>query len=107
MELFKKAHRSFITTWLSERGIIDKEDSSDLKTMLKKVSKACSQAVGTDRKYLLLILYVLYFSLGTYSWKYRFSYLADRNIPALRLRFIYTFRLFTSRKTRRDRTGFN
>ena len=105
VELFKKAHRSFITSWLTVHGIID--GNEDLKTTLNKASKACRNIEGPDREYLLLIIYVLYFSLGSGSWLYRFRYLFDRNLIVFRIRFIYTFRLFVSRKTRLDRTGFN
>ena len=105
IELFKKAHKSFITSWLAERGIIEEGDS--LKTMLEKSSKAFSSTSEPDKKYLIPIIYTLYFSLGTDAWRYRFRYLFDRNLVVFRIRFIYTFRLFVSRKTRRDRTGFN
>lgn len=107
VELFKKAHRGFITDWLTNHGIIEETDADDLRIMLKKASEAYRKLRHEDQEYLLMIIYVLYFSLGTDSWAYRFKYLTDRNLPALRIRFIYTFRLFVSRKTRRDRTGFN
>lgn len=107
VELFKKAHRKLITDWLTRYGIIEYTDAGDLRIMLKKASKAYRNVRHEDQEYLLMIIYVLYFSLGTDSWAYRFKYLADRNMPALHIRFIYTFRLFVSRKTRRDRTGFN
>lgn len=105
VSLFKKAHKAFITDWLISRHIISPED--DLVTMLHKSSSAMRRMTGEDKEYLKHILYVLYFSLGTYSWKYRFSYLVDRNLIAFRIRFIYTFRLFVSSRTRRNRTGFN
>lgn len=105
VELFKKAHRSFITSWLTVHGIIDGDE--DLKTTLNKASKACRNIEGPDREYLLLIIYVLYFSLGSDIWLYRLRYIFDRNLIVFRIRFIYTFRLFVSSKTRRDRTGFN
>ena len=107
VDLFKKAHRSFITTWLISRNIVDKADIYDLKTMLSKASKAFRHISGEDKEYLAHIIYVLYFSLGTYSWIYRFRYLVDCNLIMSHVRFIYTFRLLVSSRTRRDRTGFN
>ena len=107
--LFKKAHREFIINWLLARGIIASEDTEDLKVMLQKASLAL---VGTskddkDWEYLRNIVYVLYFSMGTYSWAWRLRYLFDRNMIAFRIPFIYTFRLFVSIRTRKNRTGFN
>lgn len=106
-EYFKKAHRKFITSWLTDHSIITREDTSDLKIMLAKCSQAYPSVTDTeDRKFLTNIIYILYFCLGTDDWGYRFRYLADRNFIAFRLRFIYTYRLFFSRKTRRNRAGF-
>ena len=105
-ELFKEIHRRFITGWLLDRGIICQEDTSDLHKMLEKCSREYDRISGEDRRYLDHIIYVLYFSLGTYDWRYRFRYLADRNLTVFRIRFIFTFRLFFSRKTRLERTGF-
>ena len=107
--LFKKAHREFITNWLLCRGIIASEDSTDIKVMLKKASRALADTKkdDTDWEYLRNIVYVLYFSLGTYSWAWRFRYLIDRNMITLRIPFIFTFRLFVSSRTRKNRTGFN
>ena len=107
--LFKRAHREFITNWLLCRGIIASEDSTDIKVMLKKASRALADTRkdDTDWVYLRNIVYVLYFSLGTYSWTWRFRYLLDRNMIALRIPFIFTFRLFVSSRTRKNRTGFN
>lgn len=105
--LFKKTHKSFIINWLLSKGIIGPGDTDDFVLMLEKASKALGGATGEDREYLLYIVYVLYFSLGTYSWGYRFRYLFDRNGIVFRIRFIYTFRLFVSSRTRRNRTGFN
>ena len=104
--LFKQAHRSLILNWLLKHGIIADEDRSDLRTILSKASAAYSRTYGDSRNYLAYIIYVLYFSLGTDKWTYRLKYLTDSNLIALRIKFVYTFRLFFSRKTRRDRTGF-
>lgn len=107
--LFKKAHKEFITNWLISRGIITPDDSSDIKTMLEKASQtlASGMAGSEDNEYLIHIVYVLYFSMGTYSWGWRFRYLFDSNRVAFRIPFIYTFRLFVSSKSRKNRTGFN
>ena len=107
--LFKKAHREFIINWLLSREIITQEDSTDLKIMLKKASQALlsTRKEDADWEYLRNIVYVLYFSIGTYSWAWRFRYLFDRNMIALRIPFILTFRLFVSSRTRKNRTGFN
>ena len=107
VSLFKKAHKAFIINWLISRQIITQKDSSDLQVMLHKASSALRTTKGDDRRYLMLIVYVLYFSLGTYSWIWRLRYLTDRNLLAFRIRFIYTFRLFVSSRTRKNRTGFN
>lgn len=103
-ELFKKAHKKFITEWLIANGITSSEDT-DLKVMLKKASRAYSEACKEDRKQLKYIIHVLYFSLGTIDKKYRLLYFFDRNLIAFRIRFIYTYRLLFSTRTRRDRTG--
>ena len=107
--LFKKAHREFLINWLLSRCIITSEDSTDIKILLKKASQALANTRkdDTDWEYLRNIVYVLYFSLGTYSWAWRFRYLIDRNMIALRMPFIFTFRLFVSSRTRKNRTGFN
>ena len=105
--LFKKAHKKFITDWLISRSIITNKDSEDLETMLRKASRAFSAIDGEDREYLMLIVYVLYFSLGTYSWIWKLRYIFDKNMIAFRIPFIYTFRLFFSSRTRKNRTGFN
>ena len=107
--LFKRAHREFILNWLLSRGIIASEDSTDIKVMLKKASQALRDTKRDDEnwEYLRNIVYVLYFSLGTYSWTWRFRYLIDRNMVAFRIPFIFTFRLFVSSRTRKNRTGFN
>ena len=108
--LFKKAHREFITNWLLSHQIITADESSDLEVMLNKATAALHKRKNTCnefRKYLTYIVYVLYFSLGTYSWTYRFRYLFDRNLVAFRIPFIYSFRLLTSSRTRKNRTGFN
>ena len=70
-------------------------------------SKLGSLISGPEcRDFLAYIIYVLYFSLGTDKWIYRLRYLTDRNLIVLRVKFVYTFRLFFSRKTRKNRTGF-
>ena len=109
LSLFKKAHREFITKWLLLHEIITDDDATDLETMLRKASAALRhKTFGTsDREYLTLIVYVLYFSLGTYSWKWKLRYLFDGNAISLRIPFIYTFRMLFSSKTRKNRTGFN
>lgn len=103
--LFKKAHKSFILNWLIQKEVITEDDCDDLKTILSKASAAYKRQC-VDRKYLAYIIYVLYFSLGTDEWMYRLKYLTDSNLIALQVKFVYTFRLFFSRKTRRNRTGF-
>lgn len=104
-ELFRKAHKSFVTDWLLKRDIITREDSKDLTRMLEKSSGAFRNAEGDDRKGLALVIYLLYFSLGTLDWKYRLRYIADRNFIPFRTRFILNYRLFFSRKKRRSRIG--
>lgn len=103
-ELFKKAHKNFITDWLVGHDIISAEDT-DLKIMLKNASRAYNKACREDKIFIKYIIYVLYFSLGTIEKRYRLLYFTDRNLIAFRIRFIYTYRLLFSRRTRRDRTG--
>ena len=105
--LFKKAHRSFVTQWLISHGIIEADDAADLKTMLKKSTHAYRSCTDDDsRRCLANIIFVLYFALGTNDRRYRFRYLLDTNLIAFRLRFVYTFRLLFSRKSRHNRNGF-
>ena len=127
--LFKQAHKSFILNWLLQHKIISADDCDDLKTILSKASAAFRELSKTydtssdtanrhaqqtekeygteeDKSYLAYIIYVIYFSLGTDKWIYRLKYLTDSNLIALRIKFVYTFRLFFSSKTRRNRTGF-
>ena len=118
ISLFKKAHKSFILNWLLKHEIITDRDCDDLTTILSKTSAAYrrlpqNSSSGTSlisgpecRDFLAYIIYVLYFSLGTDKWIYRLRYLTDRNLIVLRVKFVYTFRLFFSRKTRKNRTGF-
>ena len=105
-ELFKKAHREFIISWLTAKGIIESSDRHEMKLMLRKASSAFRTSDKSDQRWLSLIIYVLYFSIGTDQWSYRFKYLTDRNMTAFRIKFMLTFRMFFSRKTRRDRSGF-
>ena len=107
LSLFKKAHREFIINWLLSRDIITKNDSSDLEAMLRKASAALRTTDGEDREYLSFIVYILYFSIGTYSWTWKLRYLFDRNMIVFKIPFICTFRLLFSSKTRKNRTGFN
>ena len=107
LSLFKKAHREFIINWLLSRDIITKNDTSDLETMLRKASAALRITDGEDREYLSFIVYILYFSIGTYSWTWKLRYLFDRNMIVFKIPFICTFRLLFSSKTRKNRTGFN
>ena len=106
VELFKRAHKKFILCWLLSHGVIDESDCNDLKLMLKKASKAFRKSKGEDRRALTLIIYILYFSLATTEWKYRFIYPFDRNLIIFRIEFIFSVRFYVSRKTRRNRTGF-
>lgn len=104
---FKQAHKEFILNWLIEHKIIEATDADDLRVMLSKCSGAYSSVTDKEeRKYLTNIIYVLYFCLGTYDRTYRVKYLADRNLIAFRIRFILTYRLLFSRKTRKHRAGF-
>ena len=107
LSLFKKAHREFIINWLLSRDIITKNDPSDLEAMLRKASAALRTTDGEDREYLSFIVYILYFSIGTYSWTWKLRYLFDRNMIVFKIPFICTFRLLFSSKTRKNRTGFN
>ena len=107
LSLFKKAHREFIINWLLSRDIITKNDSTDLEAMLRKASAALRTTDGEDREYLSFIVYILYFSIGTYSWTWKLRYLFDRNMIVFKIPFICTFRLLFSSKTRKNRTGFN
>lgn len=105
VELFKKAHESFITDWLIKHGVIATDERGDMKVMLEKASHAYTKASPEGRKCLKYIIYILYYSLGTLEKKYRLRYLTDRNLIAFRIRFIYTYRLLFSIRTRRDRSG--
>ena len=104
---FKKAHKKLITNWLIRKEIIGSEVEHSLKDMLDCACKAYKTVNAEDKKYLAHIIYVLYFSLATYLKKYKWLYLLDSNLIAFKIKFIFTFRLFFSRKTRKDRTGFN
>ena len=106
VELFKKAHKKFILGWLISHGVIDESDCDNLKCILKKASKAFRTSKGEDRRALTLIIYVLYFSLATTDWKYKFIYPFDRNLIIFRIEFIFSVRFYVSQKTRRNRTGF-
>lgn len=128
VSLFKQAHKSFILNWLLQNDIIEDNDRSDLKVIMSKASAAfrdlsearnssdtanglslkAEKKYGTEeaKSFLAHIIYVIYFSLGTDRWIYRLKYLTDSNLIVLRIKFVYTFRLFFSRKTRRNRTGF-
>lgn len=104
---FKKAHKDFVTKWLTSHCVINAEDTADLKVMLEKCSLAYSSGHDKEhRKHLAHIIYVLYFALGTYRTSYRLRYLFDRNLIAFRLRFVYSFRLLFSKKSRHNRNGF-
>ena len=106
VELFKRAHRSFINNWLLDRNIIQEDDCNDLKAMLRKASAAYSASDKNDeRRQLAHIIYVIYYSLGTLNRKYRLAYLADRNLIAFRIKFILTFRLLFSGEKRVSRSG--
>lgn len=106
VELFKKAHKSFINNWLLNHGIIRKNDCKDLKVMLRKASAAYSICESSEeRRQLAHIIYVLYYSLGTFDWKYRLSYLTDKNLIVRRIKFILTFRLLFSGKKRLFKSG--
>ena len=104
---FKKAHKNLIINWLINKGIICGNREYTLEEMLDATRGAYRSADVNDRKYLAHIIYVLYFSLATYRCKYKWAYLFDRNRFAFKIKFIFTFRLFFSRKTRKNRTGFN
>ena len=105
-DCFKKAHRELINGWLVQRGIISSQECGQLKVMLKKASDAFGRYEGRERHQLALIIYVLYFCIGTYQWRYRFRFLSDRNLIAFRIRFVLTFRLFISSRSRKNRCGF-
>ena len=106
-DLFKKARKSFIMNWMLSRGIITLEDEGNLKSVLAKASQAYSSCTAEeDRKYLANIIYILYFTLVKEDWKYRFRYLADRNLIALRLRPIFTLRLLFTGKKRCNKPAF-
>jgi hypothetical protein len=104
MELFKKAHKSFIINWLLNKGIISAEDSDNLKAMLGKSLKAYSSITDKEeKKQLTHVIYVLYHNLGSLDWRYRIRYLADKNLIPFQVKFIFTFRLLFSSKKRRSR----
>lgn len=105
IELFRKAHKNFIITWLMNHGIIEESDCLDLKSILKKSLEAYPEIKKDEKRYLIYIIYVLYFSLGTSDWKWRLKYLIDGRMIAFRIRFIYTFRLLFLYNSRYDRTG--
>jgi glycosyltransferase involved in cell wall biosynthesis len=104
-EFFRKAHRQFITEYLVGKNIICRQEAGDLKAMLKKCSAAFEKSNGLEREELTYIIYLLYFSLSTSEWKYAFRYLTDKNMIIFRMRFIFTLRLFFSRKKRRYRNS--
>ncbi len=103
---FKKVHRSLITNWLINKGIINPEDTDDLELMLKKACDAYSSVSGDDKERLTLTIYVLYFSLGTYSWRHKLLFLTDKRLIMFKVGFPLTYRLLTSRKSRKNKTGF-
>lgn len=109
ISLFKQAHKSFILNWLIQHNIISNNESNDLKLVLTKASEALKNLHKTQqeshevRQFLTYIIYVIYFSLGTREGIYKWKYLTDSNLIALRIRFIYSYRLFFSSKRRRDR----
>ena len=106
-DLFKKARKSFIMNWMLSRGIITLEDEGNLKSVLAKASQAYSSCTAEeDRKYLANIIYILYFTLVKEDWKYRFRYLTDRNLIALRIRPIFTLRLLFTGKERCNKPAF-
>ena len=103
---FKKAHKSMIINWLTNHHIISSEDGDNLYMMLSKCSAKYKNAYDEEKSHLALIIYVLYFCLGTSEWMYRLRYLTDRNHIVFKVKFILTFRLFFSRRSRRNRAGF-
>lgn len=103
--LFKKAHRSLITNWLLNHDIIRNDEKEDLETMVKKASCAFNNVRKEDRKSLVYIIYILYFSLVSLDWRYRFRYLTDRNLIFLRMRYVFTYRLLFAKKSRRESIG--
>ena len=105
--LFKKAHKEFIINRLHQLTSPDSETPYDLKGLLDKAIQAYADPGRENKKDLTYIIYVLYFSLGTNDWAYRLRYLADRNLIALRVRFIFTWRLLFSKKSRRNRVSLD
>lgn len=105
--LFKKAHKEFIINRLHQLASPDSETPYDLKGLLDKAIQAYADPGRENKKDLTYIIYVLYFSLGTNDWTYRLRYLADRNLIALRVRFIFTWRLLFSKKSRRNRVSLD
>ena len=104
--LARKAHRSFINDWLSSRNIISKDQAYDLKAMLEMASKAYDSIEDIhDKRMLIYIIYVLYYSLGTLDWKYRVKYLTDKRLIAFRVRLIFTLRLLFSSQKRRGKVS--
>lgn len=104
-ECFKRAHRRLITDWLVNNKIIGREDCDDPGIMLQKASEAYGNIAEEKRHALAHIIYVLYFSIGTHQWKYRLLYLLDRNLVVFKVKFIFTFRLFFSSRTRKNKSG--
>ena len=103
---FKRIHRSLVTNWLINKGIIRHEDCNDIDLMLKKACDAYGSVSGSDKERLTVTIFVLYFSLGTYSWKHKLRYLTDRRLIMFKVGFPLTYRLLTSKKSRKNKTGF-
>ena len=107
-ELAKKAHKSFINKWLSSKKIITAEQSDDLKCMLKMSSDAYSSLSDPEEKRrLMYVIYVLYYSLGSLDWKYRLKYLTAPQLMVFRIRVIFTLRLLFSSRKRRNRINIS
>lgn len=103
-EHFRKAHRAFIMNWLNAKGIVT-SDNSDLPQILNDVGVKLNSFKGEDHKNLILIIYLLYYSLILVDWRYGLKYIMDRNMIIFRINPLLTYRLLTAKKARRRRTS--
>ena len=104
-KLFKKAHSLLIINWLLNYNIIRTDETDNLETMTRKASASFHRVEKEDRESLKYIIYILYFTLVGLDWRYRFRYLADRNLIFLRIRSVFTYRLLFAKKARRENVG--
>lgn len=107
IRLFREAHKSLITGWMLQKGIIEPEDISDLKVMLAKGKQAMGRFKGSDRRRLTNMIYILYYSISTDDWRYKARYIFDRDMIMFMMRPIHSWRLLFTVRRRRFRIGIS